>query len=89
MDAVAGFPDLPPPGLMGKLSEEQMDVLKDAVKREHEQPPNPKGSARDPMTGQWVPSGPWAGPSNVPGPFRRKALRTRVARTYLEEAILQ
>ena len=88
-EATGEFPDLPPPGLMGRLPAEQKEALLAALEWEHDQPPNPTGPARDPESGQWVGSGRWAGPVTVPGPFRRKHLRNRVAATYLEEAIME
>lgn len=74
--------ELPPPGVMGRLTEDQRDALLSAVRDQHDLPPNPTGR------NQWRVTGPHSGPTSVPGPFRVEHMRNRVAKTYLEEGIM-
>lgn len=77
---------LGPPGLLGRLDDEQREALLVAVKWQHDQPPNPTGKSGEPVG--WVENGRWAGPKNVPGPLRGTHVVNRVCKSYLEEGIL-
>ena len=78
---------LAPPGMLGRIDDDEYRKLMDAVDEHHAQPPNPQGKTGPPV--EMADGSRFWGPKHVPGHLRTSVAKKFLCRTYLEEGIFQ
>ena len=78
---------LAPPGMLGRIDEDEYRQLLDEVSKQHAAKPNPSGKTGAPV--EMADGSRFWGPKHVPGHLRTSVAKKFLCRTYLEEGIYQ